>query len=170
MPILNRNILIVMAAESEENYSSILQTCVKFASAVWKKTQKTVPPVRCIYVIISKLLSHQLRKRVVLQRNYVCDNYYLIPSICGRRIEAIVVTPMGVLRMSEVSYIAQAKRQDLNLSIGPKSGYGSQPEDKDRSKGFAPGFENDESGSDLQGQRKFANLGRILTLPITWLR
>ena len=60
-----------------------------------------------------------------------------------------MVTPMGVLRMSEVSYIAQAKRQDLNLSIGPKSGYGSQPEDKDRSKGFAPGFENDESGSDL---------------------
>lgn len=55
----------------------------------------------------------------------------------------------GALRMSEGSYIAQAKSQGLNLSIGPKSGYGPQPEDKDRGKGFAPGFEDDESGSDL---------------------
>lgn len=56
----------------------------------------------------------------------------------------------GALRMSvsEGSYIAQAKSQDLNLSIGPKSGYGPQPEGKDRDKGFAPGFEDDESGSD----------------------
>jgi len=38
MPILNRNILIVMAAELEEKNSSILQTCVKFVSVVWKKS------------------------------------------------------------------------------------------------------------------------------------
>jgi hypothetical protein len=37
IPLLNRNILIVMAAELEKNYSSILQTCVKFVSVVWKK-------------------------------------------------------------------------------------------------------------------------------------
>jgi len=61
---------------------------------------------------------------------------------------AIVVTPMGALRMSEGSYIAQGKSQGLNLSIGPKSGYGPQPEGKDWGKGFAPGFEDDESGSD----------------------
>jgi hypothetical protein len=38
MPILNLNILIVMAAELEEINSSILQTCVKFVSVVWKKS------------------------------------------------------------------------------------------------------------------------------------
>ena len=61
---------------------------------------------------------------------------------------AIVVTPMGALRMSEGSYIAQGKSQGLNLSISPKPGYGSQPEGKDWGKGFAPGFEDDGSGSE----------------------
>jgi len=61
---------------------------------------------------------------------------------------AIVVTPMGALRMSEGSYVAQGKSQGLNLSINPKSEYGPQPEGKDWGKGFAPGFEDDESGSD----------------------
>jgi len=61
---------------------------------------------------------------------------------------AIVVTPMGALRMSEGSYIAQGKSEGLNLSITPKSGYGPQPEGGDWGKGFAPGFEGDESGSE----------------------
>jgi len=61
---------------------------------------------------------------------------------------AIVVTPMGALRMSEGSYIAQGKSEGLNLSITPKSGYGPQPEGRDWGKGFAPGFEGDESGSE----------------------
>ncbi len=57
---------------------------------------------------------------------------------------AIVVTPMGALRMSEGSYAAQGKRQGLNLSIKPKSEYGPQPAGKDWDKGFAPGFEDDK--------------------------
>lgn len=61
---------------------------------------------------------------------------------------AIVVTPMGALRLSEGSYVAQGKNQGLNLSIDHKSAYGPQPEDKDWGKGFAPGFEDDASGSD----------------------
>ncbi|MBW1819970.1 MAG: 4Fe-4S binding protein, partial [Deltaproteobacteria bacterium] len=61
---------------------------------------------------------------------------------------AIVVTPMGALRMSEGSYIAQGKSQGLNLSITTKSEYGLQPRIKDWGKGFAPGFEDDESGGD----------------------
>ncbi len=61
---------------------------------------------------------------------------------------AIVITPMGALRMSEGSYITQGKSQGLNLSISPKSEYGLQPEGKDWGKGFAPGFEDDEFGSD----------------------
>ncbi|MBW2119880.1 MAG: hypothetical protein JRH09_18445, partial [Deltaproteobacteria bacterium] len=61
---------------------------------------------------------------------------------------AIVVTPMGALRMSEGSYVAQGKSQGLNLVISPESVYGSKPEGKDWGKGFAPGFEDDESGSD----------------------
>lgn len=61
---------------------------------------------------------------------------------------AIVITPMGALRMSEGSYIAQGKIQGLNLSISPKSEYGLQPEGKDWGKGFAPGFEDDESGNE----------------------
>ncbi len=50
--------------------------------------------------------------------------------------------------MSEGSYIAHGKSQGLNLSITHKPGYGPQPEGKDWGKGFAPGFEDDESGSD----------------------
>lgn len=61
---------------------------------------------------------------------------------------AIVVTPMGALRMSEGSYIAQGKSQGLNLSINHKPEYGLQLEDSNRGKGFAPGFEEDESGTD----------------------
>jgi len=61
---------------------------------------------------------------------------------------AIVVTPMGALRLSEGSYVAQGKSQGLNLSIDHKSAYGFQLEDKDGGKGFAPGFEDDTSGSD----------------------
>jgi len=60
---------------------------------------------------------------------------------------AIVVTPMGALRMSEGSYITQGKSQDLNLVISPKSEYGSKPQGKEWGKAFAPGFENDESGN-----------------------
>jgi len=59
---------------------------------------------------------------------------------------AIEVMPMGALRMSEGSYIAQGKSQGLNLSISHKPEYEAQPEDKDRSKGFAPGFEDDKPG------------------------
>jgi len=55
---------------------------------------------------------------------------------------------MGALRMSEGSYIAQGKSQGLNLSITHKSEYGPQPEGKDWGEGFAPGFEDDESGSE----------------------
>ena len=61
---------------------------------------------------------------------------------------AIVVTPMGALRLSEGSYVAQGKSQGLNLSIHHKSPYGLQPEYNDGGKGFAPGFENDASGGD----------------------
>ena len=61
---------------------------------------------------------------------------------------AIVVTPMGALRMSKGSYIAQGKSQGLSLSISPKSEYGFEPKGKDWGKGFAPGFKDDESGSD----------------------
>jgi ferredoxin len=55
---------------------------------------------------------------------------------------AIVVTPMGALRMSEGSFIVQGMGEGLNLSISPKSEYGSKPEGKDWGKGFAPGFED----------------------------
>jgi hypothetical protein len=55
---------------------------------------------------------------------------------------------MGVLRISEKSYTAHRKSQGLNLSIGPKFEYGLQPEGKNWGKGFAPGFEGDESGND----------------------
>jgi MauM/NapG family ferredoxin protein len=58
---------------------------------------------------------------------------------------AIVVTPMGALRMSEGSYIIQGKSQGLNLLIKPKSKYGPQLKGKDWGKGFAPGFEDDKS-------------------------
>ena len=61
---------------------------------------------------------------------------------------AIVVTPMGALRMSEGSYVTQGKGQGLDLSITPKPVYGLQPEGKDWGKGFAPGFEDDESGNE----------------------
>lgn len=61
---------------------------------------------------------------------------------------AIVLTPMGTLRMSEGYYVTQCKSQGLNLSISPKSEYGPHPEGKDWGKGFALGFEDDESGSD----------------------
>jgi len=61
---------------------------------------------------------------------------------------AIVVTPMGALRLSEVSYVAQGKSQGLNLSIDHKSAYGPQLENKDGGGGFAPGFESDASGGD----------------------
>jgi len=72
---------------------------------------------------------------------------------------AKVVTPMGALRMSKGSYIAQGKSQGLNRSISPKSEYGPQPEGKDWGKGFAPGFEDDESGSDLLGIVEIRQLG-----------
>jgi MauM/NapG family ferredoxin protein len=61
---------------------------------------------------------------------------------------AIVVTPMGAIRMSGGSYVAEGKNQGLNLSIRPKSVYDSQPEGKVWGKGFAPGFEDDKSGGD----------------------
>jgi MauM/NapG family ferredoxin protein len=61
---------------------------------------------------------------------------------------AIVVTPMGAIRMSEGSYVAEGKNQGLNLSIRPKSAHDAQPENKDWGKGFAPGFEDDKSGGD----------------------
>ena len=55
---------------------------------------------------------------------------------------------LGTLRMSGGSYVTQGKSQGLNMSISPKFEYGTQPEGKYRGKGFAPGFEDDESGSD----------------------
>ena len=61
---------------------------------------------------------------------------------------AIVVTPMGAIRMSEGSYVAEGKNQGLNLSIRPKSAHDAQPENKDWGKGFAPGFEDDKSSGD----------------------
>ncbi|MCD6298332.1 MAG: hypothetical protein J7M30_14390 [Deltaproteobacteria bacterium] len=61
---------------------------------------------------------------------------------------AIVVTPMGAIRMYERSYVAEGKNQGLNLSIRPKSAYDTQPEGEDWGKGFAPGFEDDKPGGD----------------------
>ncbi|MCD4717788.1 MAG: 4Fe-4S dicluster domain-containing protein [Desulfobacterales bacterium] len=61
---------------------------------------------------------------------------------------AIVVTPMGGIRMSEGSYVEEGKNQGLNLSIRPKSAYDPRPEGEDWGKGFAPGFEDDNSGGD----------------------
>ena len=55
---------------------------------------------------------------------------------------AIVVTPMGALRLSEGSYMAQGKTQGLQLSIHGKSGYGPLPENKGGENGFAPGFDD----------------------------
>ena len=61
---------------------------------------------------------------------------------------AIVITPMGALRISEGSYITHGRSQGLNLSIRAKSEYGSIPEGENWGKGFAPGFEDDGSGNE----------------------
>ncbi len=61
---------------------------------------------------------------------------------------AIVVMPMGAIRMSEGSYVSQGKSQGLDLSIRPKAANDTQPEGKVWGKGFAPGFEDDKSSGD----------------------
>ncbi len=60
---------------------------------------------------------------------------------------AIVVTPMGALRLSGESYEAQGKFQGLTLSIKAKPGHGFEPGGETPGKGFAPGFEIEKPGS-----------------------
>ena len=66
-----------------------------------------------------------------------CEHY------CPVRNEAaIVVTPMGSLRLFKGSYMAQGKAQGLKLSIHAPPGYGKIPENEHGQNGFAPGFDD----------------------------
>ncbi|MDY6970792.1 MAG: 4Fe-4S binding protein [Thermodesulfobacteriota bacterium] len=55
---------------------------------------------------------------------------------------AIVVTPMGALRIFEGSFVAEGKRQGLKLAITPELKEGALLGEDDLTKGYAPGFEN----------------------------
>ncbi|MDY6881663.1 MAG: 4Fe-4S binding protein, partial [Thermodesulfobacteriota bacterium] len=56
---------------------------------------------------------------------------------------AIVVTPMGALRLARGSFRAEGKSQGLNLSLRHKAGSLSQRDVGDQGKDFAPGFEEE---------------------------
>ncbi len=86
------------------------------------------------------------RVPVPLVREEKCSGCGYCEHFCPVQNQAaIVITPMGALRMSEGSYIIQGKSQGLKLLIKPKFNYDPQLKEKDWGKGFAPGFEDDKS-------------------------
>ncbi len=70
-----------------------------------------------------------------------------------RNRSAIVVTPMGALRIADGSYMALGKSQGLTLSIDAKAESGYPPGGDDRDEGFAPGF--DAPGFDAESPPGF---------------
>ena len=96
-----------------------------------------------------------------IEFNYVEGNPVSVPEItedkcagCGycehhcpvQNKAAIIVTPMGGLRMAEGSFKEEGMKLGMNISIKPKDETG-YPSDEDPSYGTAPGFDADFSES-----------------------